>query len=75
MTSAPVSGIFTVMLRPRGAASYVEAGRLTFEGAPGRGAEIDIAIAGRAARGVIDEVFIPPGCEEHCIGTIFASEI
>jgi hypothetical protein len=29
---------------------------------------------GRKLRGFVEAVFIPPGCEENCIGTVFLTE-
>ena len=65
--------IFNLMLKPAGGAGYVAAGQLTLDGTPGRGAGIAIEFEGRALTGTVDELFIPPGCDEHCIATIFAS--
>jgi hypothetical protein len=65
--------IFNVMLKPPGAQSYVAAGRIELADAPADGAAIALDYEGRAIRGTVDRLFIPPGCDEHCIGTIFAS--
>jgi hypothetical protein len=62
------------MLRQGGAAGYVAAGHATLPPpAPGRVVEIRWRGETRTLR--IDQVFIPPGCEENCIGTVFASEL
>ena len=37
-------------------------------------AVIEVDCGGRWLRGVIDAIFIPPGCEENCVGTVFLSE-
>ena len=42
--------------------------------APARGQAIEFAYGGRSVRGTVDALFIPPGCEENCIGTVFVSE-
>ena len=65
--------VFNVMLKPAGAQSYVAAGRVELADPPADGAVIALDHEGRPVRGTVDRLFIPPGCEEHCIGTIFAS--
>jgi hypothetical protein len=66
--------LFTIMVRASGAAAYVAASRCALEAAPARGEAINLTLEGRTIRGVVDELFIPPGCEEHCVGTVFVSE-
>jgi hypothetical protein len=29
---------------------------------------------GRKLSGLVEAIFIPPGCEENCIGTVFLAE-
>jgi hypothetical protein len=65
--------LFNIMLKPAGAAGYIAAARLTLDETPARGAEIVVELAGQIIRGTVEEIFIPPGCDEHCIATIFAS--
>ena len=73
MTSLPPA--FSVMLRPMGAASYASVGRRILGAMPARGGPITLTtFEGRLISGTVDELFIPPGCEEHCIGTFFVSE-
>lgn len=72
MAALPIA--FTVMLRPKGTAGYAVAGRCVLATMPSRGQLISASHEGRLIRGTIDELFIPPGCEEHCIGTVFVSE-
>jgi hypothetical protein len=65
---------FAVMLRPHGAAGYEAAGRCGLTAMPVRGASLALTtFDGRAIAGTVDEVFIPPGCDEHCTGTLFIS--
>ena len=65
---------FTLMLRARGEADFKRAGAAPLAGVPVQGTVIEIALEGRAIRGIVDALFIPPGCEENCIGTVFISE-
>ena len=65
--------LFNVMLRGKGESGYAAAGRLELAAKPRRGEEIAVEREGRVVRGTIDELYIPPGCDEHCMGTIFAS--
>ena len=65
--------LFNIMLKPAGAAGYVAAARLTLDEMPARGAEIVVELAGQIIRGTVEEIFVPPGCDEHCTATIFAS--
>lgn len=71
-TSAPSS--YQIMLRTHGTADFKRVGAARLAAQPARGAVIDVECAGRQLRGVVDAVFIPPGCEENCVGTIFLSE-
>jgi hypothetical protein len=41
---------------------------------PPRGSIIEVTCDGRKLRGSVEAVFIPPGCEENCIGTVFLAE-
>ncbi len=54
---------------------YIKAGQHLIEHAPIPASEIDVALGGRHIRGIVDQVYIPPGCDEHCIGTLFIREI
>jgi hypothetical protein len=65
---------YAVMLRRKGAAGFVPAGHVTVEAAPIRGAAFDFAHEGMAVRGTVEQLFIPPGCDENCIGTLFVAE-
>lgn len=66
--------IFQVMLRPRGAADFKRVGPAWLAAVPVRGALLEVSCAGAVLRGVVDAIFIPPGCEENCLGTVFLSE-
>ena len=67
---------FAVMLRPQGATGYAAVGRCALKAMPVRGATLALAtFDGHAIEGMVDEVFIPPGCDEHCTGTLFISAL
>jgi hypothetical protein len=66
--------VFAVMLRSHGAADYQPVGNRELETAPARGTAIAFDRDGRTVRGTVAAIFIPPGCEENCIGTVFVSE-
>jgi hypothetical protein len=65
---------YHIMLRASGAADFRRAGSVQLEAQPPRGSVIDVNCDGRTLRGFVEAVFIPPGCEEDCIGTIFLAE-
>jgi hypothetical protein len=65
---------FQIMLRATGAADFKRAGAAQLAAVPARGSVIAIACDGRMLRGVVEAIFIPPGCEENCVGTVFLSE-
>ena len=72
---APIPASFQIMLRAAGAADFKRAGAARLDAAPLRGSVIEIACDdGRILRGLVDAIFIPPGCEENCVGTVFLSE-
>lgn len=71
-SSVPSS--YQIMLRVHGAADFKRVGAAWLAAQPMRGAVIDVECAGRQLRGVVDALFIPPGCDENCVGTIFLSE-
>ena len=73
--AAPMTPVtYTIMLRSPGASDYRPAGHSQLGSTPVRGKIIELERDGQAVRGTVDEVFIPPGCEENCIGTVFVSE-
>ena len=53
---------------------YIKGGQKNFAEAPAIGAAIEAETDGRTVRGTIDQIHVPPGCDEHCIGTIFLRE-
>ncbi|HEV8016251.1 MAG TPA: hypothetical protein VGP48_12000 [Stellaceae bacterium] len=71
---AALPASFQVMLRAAGTADFKRAGSARLAAVPMRGSMIEIACDGRMLRGVVDAIFIPPGCEENCVGTVFLSE-
>lgn len=66
---------YNILLMPKGSGHYVKAGQKTMLEVARRETEIDLAFDGRAIRGVIAQVYMPPGCDEHCIGTLFVREV
>ena len=66
--------IYHIMLRATGAADFRRAGSVQLEAQPQRGSVIEVSCDGRKLRGLVEAVFIPPGCEENCIGTVFLAE-
>jgi hypothetical protein len=65
---------FAVMARPKGAQAYAPAGHVALRATPARGQMVTLERAGRAIAAIVDQVFIPPGCEENCTGTLFVSD-
>jgi hypothetical protein len=65
---------YHIMLRTKDAADFRRAGAIRLDSQPPQGTALDIEYDGRALRGLIEAVFIPPGCEENCIGTLFLAE-
>jgi hypothetical protein len=65
---------YHIMLRPRDAGDFRRAGSVPLATQPERGTMIEIDCEGRTLRGVVEAIFIPPGCEENCIGTVFLAE-
>ncbi len=65
---------YHILVMQMGSGHYVMAGQKTMPEAAIPDTEIDVAFAGRAFRGVIAQVYTPPGCDEHCIGTLFVRE-
>jgi hypothetical protein len=65
---------YHIMLRASGAADFRRAGSVRLEAQPPRGAVIEVNCDGRKLRGFVEAIFIPPGCEENCIGTMFLAE-
>jgi hypothetical protein len=65
---------YHIMLRAQGAVDFRRAGSVRLETRPPRGTVIEIECDGRRLRGFVEAIFIPPGCEENCIGTVFLAE-
>jgi hypothetical protein len=75
MSAADLAITYNLLVMAKGGSHYVKAGQKLMSGAPGHEAEIDLALDGRAIHGVIAQVYTPPGCDEHCIGTLFIREL
>ncbi len=71
----PGPGTYHLMLRARDAADFRRAGSLQFATVPPRGAIIELDRDGGKLHAVIEAIFIPPGCDENCVGTIFIAEL
>lgn len=65
---------YHLMLRAGGAADFRRAGSVRLEAQPQRGSVIEVNCDGCRLRGFVEAVFIPPGCEENCVGTVFLAE-
>jgi hypothetical protein len=74
MSVTSLSITYNLLVMTTGSSHYVKAGQQEMPGIPSRETAIDLAIDGRALHGIIDQVYTPPGCEEHCIGTLFIRE-
>jgi hypothetical protein len=74
--AGPATGPATyhIMLRSRDAADFRRAGSVRLEAQPPRGSIMEVSCEGRRLRGFVEAVFIPPGCEENCVGTVFLAE-
>ena len=73
--AGPGAANYHIMLRTSGAADFRRAGSVRLEIQPPRGSIIEVNWDGRQLQGVVEAVFIPPGCEENCIGTMFLAEV
>ena len=65
---------YNILIMARGTAHYAKAGQKTLAAVPQAPAAIEIDFAGRIIRGVVAQVYTPPGCDEHCLGTLFVRE-
>lgn len=74
VADTPPPSSYQIMLRAHGAADFTRVGAASLAAQPVRGAVIEVDCGGRKLRGVVDALFIPPGCDENCVGTIFLSE-
>jgi hypothetical protein len=70
----PLPASYQIMLRAHGAADFKRIGAARLAAQPVRGTVIEVECDGGKRRGVVDAIFIPPGCEENCVGTVFLSE-
>jgi hypothetical protein len=74
MSAASLSITYNLLVMAKGTSHYVKAGQQVMHRVPARDTAIEVALDGGAIRGVIDQVYTPPGCDEHCIGTLFIRE-
>ena len=75
MSEAPaIPASYQILFRAAGDADFKRAGAARLGAQPRRGTMIEVDCGGRKLRGVVDAIFIPPGCEENCVGTVFLSE-
>ena len=65
---------YNILVMMKGSAHYAKAGQKTLAAPPRATAAIDFEFGGKTLRGVIAQVYTPPGCDEHCIGTVFVRE-
>lgn len=75
MSVTGLSITYNLLLMPKGGGHYVKAGQKVMSGIPSHETEIDLAVDGRAIHGVVAQVYMPPGCGEHCMGTLFIREV
>jgi len=75
ITAAAGDITYNVLLMAKGGQHYAKAGQRTLSEAPLPQSELAIDHEGRAIRAIIDQIYVPPGCDEHCIGTLFLREI
>jgi hypothetical protein len=75
MSAAGLSITYNLLVMAKRGSHYVKAGQKVMSSAPGHATEIDLALDGRAIHGIIAQVYTPPGCDEHCIGTLFIREV
>jgi len=73
-SAAALPASYQILFRAQGAADFSRVGPARLAAPPVRGTVIEVECSGRRLRGVVDAIFIPPGCEENCIGTVFLSE-
>jgi len=66
---------YNILLKRIGTAHYAKAGRKIAAAEPQPAAMIEIACGDTVVHGVVDHVYTPPGCDEHCIGTLFLHEV
>ena len=74
MSVTSLSIAYNLLVMAKGSSHYVKAGQQVMHRVPTPDTAIDVMLDGRAIRGVIDQVYTPPGCDEHCIGTLFIRE-
>lgn len=66
---------FNILVMPKQSGHYVKVGQKMLSEEPSPQTEFSVELDGRAIRCVIEQVYTPPGCDEHCLGTLFLREI
>jgi hypothetical protein len=66
---------YNLLLMAKAAGHYGKAGQKAVAEAPAIGTAMVLEFDGRTLQATVDQVHVPPGCDEHCIGTIFLREI
>lgn len=74
MTAGTPPITYNILAMAKGTASYAKAGQKTLATAPQATTAIEFEFGDKTIRGVIAQVYTPPGCDEHCIGTLFVRE-
>lgn len=74
MTTGTPPVTYNILVMAKSTAHYVKAGQKTLAAAPHATAAIALELGDKTIRGVIAQVYTPPGCDEHCIGTLFVRE-
>jgi hypothetical protein len=65
---------YNLLLKRTGTTHYAKAGRKIMAVEPALAGMIDIDCGDTVVPAVVDQVYTPPGCDEHCIGTLFLHE-
>jgi len=65
---------YNLLVMAKSIGHYAKAGQIEMQDAPSAATEIDVVFDRRLIHGTIDQVYTPPGCDEHCIGTLFIRE-
>ena len=73
ITAAPPI-TYNILVMAKGSAHYAKVGQKTLGAAPRASASIELEVGGKTVRGIIAQIYTPPGCDEHCIGTLFVRE-
>jgi hypothetical protein len=66
---------FNLLLMAKGTRHYANAGQKTLAEEPRSGMAMAVDLDRGTISGVVEQVHVPPGCDEHCIGTLFIREV